>query len=305
MLLVTGASGLLGANLVLTLHKCGLRVAALARRSRWELDGVVSIQMDLLKARRVEALVGELCPSAVIHCAAATDVDWCEGHPPEAQAINVEAAGALAAAARRAGSRFAYISTDAVFDGHTGSYAEESVPNPVNVYARSKLEGERAALAALPSSLVVRTNFFGWNAQPKASLAEWVLRQIEQGKTVPGFTDVFFSPLLANDLGDLVLQLIDRGAEGVLHVAARDGCSKFEFARKICAAFGHDPARVVPSSLTAARLRAPRPLNTTLNTGRAAAALGRALPAVDEGVARLRRLYETGWVRTLATCLKG
>src|SRR5512136_387409 len=94
------------------------------------------------------------------------------------------------------GSSMTYISTDAVYRGSDGNYDEGSPADPVNVYGRSKLAGENAVREVLGDPLILRTNIFGWNLQPKHSIAEWFLSGLEAGKRVPGFTDVLFSPLL-------------------------------------------------------------------------------------------------------------
>ena len=129
-----------------------------------------------------------------MHCAAATNVDWCEDNPKQAEAINVQATADLAEIAAALNARFVYISTDSVFDGKRGDYAETDEPAPLNVYARSKLAGEQETLRLNAAAIVVRVSIYGWNAQKKESLAEWVLRRLEEGSDVPGFTDVFFTP---------------------------------------------------------------------------------------------------------------
>jgi hypothetical protein len=74
-------------------------------------------------------------------------------------------------------------------------------------------------------------NIYGWNAQNKESLAEWVLRRLEEGRDVPGFTDVFFTPLLANDLAAILFAMLQRELTGLYHVVGSERISKFEFAR--------------------------------------------------------------------------
>ena len=136
--LVTGSSGLLGANLVLELARRGWPIAALYWRHPISLDGVCSAACDLADSASASRLLTDFAPSLVIHCAAATNVDWCESHPEESMRINAESAAALAASARYVGARLVYISTDAVFDGVSGGYRETDPVAPVNWYARGK-----------------------------------------------------------------------------------------------------------------------------------------------------------------------
>ena len=124
----------------------------------------------------------------------------------------------MASAAARCGTKIVYISTDSVFDGARGGYREQDEPHPLNVYAKSKLAGEKAVAALCDNPLIVRTNIFGWNVQPRLTLAEWVIQSLSEGGRIPGFTDIIFSPLLVNDLARLVGDMLNGGLKGIYHV---------------------------------------------------------------------------------------
>lgn len=301
-ILVTGASGLLGANLALLARARGMAVTALHGRHPFQAEGIESRPLELADEASIGAALDEARPRWVVHCAAATGVDWCEDHPDEAERINAAASGALARAAARVGARLAYVSTDSVFDGERGGYTEDDDPAPLNAYARSKLWGEHRVREALPGALVLRTNLYGWNAQPRQSLGEWVLGRLEAGAPFPGFFDVVFAPLLANDLAGMVLGLLERGTYGTLHLAASDAVSKYDFARAVAEEFGHDPDLVTPARAADAAFRAPRPRDTSLDATRAAAALGRSMPTVRQGLRRFRALRDGGYVNLLKSC---
>jgi len=123
-----------------------------------------------------------------------------------------------------------YISTDSVFDGTRGYYSETDEPRPLNVYARSKLAGERAVLAELPDALIVRTVLYGWNRRPKHSLAEWMLFALESGSEVQGFDDAGILADPGKRSGQPVARACGAAGTGVCHVAASEACTKFEFA---------------------------------------------------------------------------
>ncbi|WP_420126708.1 SDR family oxidoreductase [Longimicrobium sp.] len=299
---VTGASGLLGATVTLLARERGMRVTALYGTHPFHAEGVDARRLELADEGAVAGLLDEVRPRWVVHCAAATGVDWCETHPDEALRINADASGALARAAAGAGAQVAYVSTDSVFDGERGGYTEDDAPAPLNAYAHSKLMGEVRVREALPGALLLRTNLYGWNAQPKQSLAEWVLARLEAGAPFPGFTDLVFAPLLTNDLAAIILEMLERGMAGTWHLAAADAYSKYDFARAVAEVFGHDPALVTPTRSDDGGLRARRPRNTSLDAGRAAAALGRPMPSVREGLERFRALREGGYVNLLKAC---
>jgi dTDP-4-dehydrorhamnose reductase len=299
MMLITGASGLLGANLALQWSDAGIDLTGLYHSHPVGAPGFAARRVDLLDEAAVRSTVRDLAPGWIIHCAAATNVDWCEAQPEQARRVNADGAGVVAATARDAGAGMIHISTDSVFDGERGGYAESDIPAPVNAYARSKLAGERAVLAAHPGALVVRTTIFGWNAQPKRSLAEWALARLEAGEDVPGWEDVTFNPLLVNDLGDLLLAAMERGLRGIYHFAGGNTMSKYAFAQSVARTFGYDESRVRPTSVEDVAFAAPRPRNTTLAVDKACDALGRPMPTVEAGLARFRQLRESGFTTRL------
>jgi len=296
-MLVTGASGLLGANFVLAASK-RFQVTACHGRHRVTFPDAKNVACDLRRPADVSALLTEIQPEIVAHLAAATDVERCQAEPEEAEDINVRVTERLAEWAARQGARFLLMSTDAVFDGRRGGYSESDEPGPVNVYAATKLDAERRVRAMGSNHLIVRANLYGWNAQPKQSLAEWVLARLESGEQVPGFTDVFFAPLLVNSLAELILTTLEKGAQGTYHAASRDSLSKFEFARSIADCFGLPRHLVVPAT-AGERLKTPRPKNSTLVAGRLSARIGVAMPSVGEDLQQFKRLRDAGCVSRL------
>jgi dTDP-4-dehydrorhamnose reductase len=305
MLVITGASGLLGASVLRSAVELGWETVGVCHRHVIQGPATPVASVDLTDARAASKLLFDLRPDAIVHCAAATNVDWCEDNPKQAEAINVQASAVLAETAATLNARFVYVSTDSVFDGKKGDYAETDEPAPLNVYARTKLAGERETLRRNPSATVVRVCIYGWNAQNKHSLAEWILRRLEEEKHVPGFTDVFFTPILVNDLVPLLFAMLRPELVGVYHVAGSEKISKFEFGRKVAAAFGFDPARVMPCQVKDMNLRAARPLDTSLNTEKIRVALGRSMPSVDSGLSEFRKLRDRQYPQQLKKYLVG
>ena len=295
MILITGAGGLLGANLAADILRRGVEVTAAGHGCLPAFEGVQAVRCDLTAIDNIVSLFARSRPSCVIHCAAATSVDSCESDPKYAWRVNMEMSRHLASQAAATGARFVYISTDSVFDGNRGNYTETDQPTPINVYARTKLAGEAAVREASPGALVVRTNIYGWNMQPKLSLAEWMLGRLESGLETPGFSDVVFCPILVNDLGDAILEMIEKGLTGLYHVAGSEACSKLDFAMEVARVFGRDPALVRPASVESARLRAPRPKNTSLCVSTISRVLGRSMPSLNAGLERFKTLRANGF----------
>jgi len=305
MIVVTGASGLLGVSVLTLARSLGCEVVGICHRHLIRVPGTRICRADLTDHKAVRSLFSSLQPESIIHCAAATGVDWCEDHPALAEQVNVQASSFLAEIAQERNARFVYISTDSVFDGKRGNYSETDQPDPVSVYAKSKLGGEQEVLRRHSSPLIVRVTIYGWNAQAKQSFAEWVLDEIAAGRQMLGFSDVYFCPLLANDLADLLLAMLDRGLGGIYHVVSSERISKYEFAQRVAAIFNLGADRVAPMSIRTANLRAPRPADPSLNTDKICAALGRAMPDIDTGLRRFRELHESGYRNQLKSFLVG
>lgn len=293
-LLITGASGLLGANLSLVALDAGHELATSSLENRLSDSRFSWRAADLTALDQTMELVESAAPDWIVNCAAATDVDRCEREPQWAMALNRDAAGNLALAARRIGCRLIHISTDAVFDGERDHYSELDEPHPINMYGTSKLAGERAVLDALTDALVVRTNLYGWGPPGRASLAEWFLTRLQAGLRSPGFTDVVFCPLLVNQLSELLVGLTETQLSGQYHVAADDRLSKYEFGRRLAIEFGYDPKLVVPAEVDSASLVARRPKNLTLEVRKIERDLGVKMPAVVPGIVRLKQLQQSG-----------
>jgi dTDP-4-dehydrorhamnose reductase len=238
----------------------------------------------------------------VVHAGAWTDLDGCEAAPDRARAIHRDATAVLAEGAAAAGAGFVYLSTDSLFSGQ-GPHREEDPVDPRSVYARTKREGEEAALARHPGALVVRTCIVGWNAQPKRGLVEWFLDELGAGRPVNGFQDVWFTPLTTTALAGALERLIERRARGIFHVAGAGCVSKYTFGVKLATAFGLAPELVRPASIAAVSLRAPRPSRPCLDSSRYQALTGDRSPSLDETIEQLRAQHQSGWRERLRTLL--
>lgn len=191
------------------------------------------------------------------------------------------------------------MSTDAVFDGQRGDYTEADEPNPLSVYARTKLEGERAAAQANPETIIARVNMFGWSLSGKRSLAEFFFYNLQSGNLINGFTDVYFCPLLVNDLAQYFFRMLEARLSGLYHVVSRDCVSKYDFGVAIARQFGFDPALIAPSSVVEAGLKAARSPKLTLRADKLTAALGGPPPSLSTCLSRFYTLYQQGYPQYL------
>lgn len=171
-------------------------------------------------------------PSVVLHVGAYTNVDGAEREPERAMAVNVQGTTAVARAAARLNARLIYLSTDYVFDGTKSTpYREEDVPNPINVYGQSKREGEIAALAGCPNTLVVRTAWLYGHAGN--NFVKTIMRLASEKPFLEVVDDQRGCPTNADDLALVLKDLLTSELRGICHVTNTGECTWHELAEAI------------------------------------------------------------------------
>jgi dTDP-4-dehydrorhamnose reductase len=248
-------------------------------------------------------MLDRIQPEWVINCAALANLEACEAKPDLAKKVNRELPENLAKYVARGGARLVHISTDAIFDGRRGEYTEEDQPNPLSHYARTKYDGEIGVLKANPEAIVARVNLFGWSLSGKRSLAEWFFNNLSAGNNISGFTDVFFCPLLATYLADILLKMLAREMQGLYHVVSSDCISKYDFGLLIAEKFNFDQALIEPVSVKESDLRAERSLNLTLKADKISQELRRSLPTISQGIDQFQEQFTQGYpqlIRSMA-----
>jgi dTDP-4-dehydrorhamnose reductase len=288
--LVIGASGQVGAAVGLRLTALGHRVIGTHARTP-----TPSTQpLDFTDPVATERIIDETRPDWIFCAAGLTHVDYCEDAPAEAYRANRDAPAAAAGLAARRGARFIYYSTEYVFDGRAGPYAETDRPNPLSVYGRSKLEGERAVLQASSGSVVIRTTVvYGPEPQGKNFVYQ-LLRRLRAGERMTVAVDQRSTPTYNQDLAAASVELAERGVEGVIHIAGPAILDRYAFARAACEVFDLSPESLTPAPTTKLGQRAPRPLNAGLRTDRARALLTTPLRGPREGLEAMRRALAEG-----------
>ncbi len=297
-ILVTGASGLLGLNLSLQMHDTHEIIGV--DRSRLVNTPFDLIKLDLLDLDALPKLLAESKPDALIHCAANALVDACELDPSAASTLNAALPGKLASACFERSIRFLHISTDAIFDGtKDGIYTEDDAPNPLGVYAQTKLDGEYAVLNANPSAAIARVNFFGWSLSGSRSLAEFFVNNLGAGNNVNGFDDVYFCPMFVGDLADTLIGMLEKSLSGLYHVVGSRAITKYEFGQAIAETFGFDAGLINPISVSDAGLTAKRSTNLRLSIHKLSTALGHEIPDFSTGLAKFYTQYKQGYPQKL------
>jgi dTDP-4-dehydrorhamnose reductase len=263
VILIIG-SGLLGKDMISVLRRdFGEAVGTYSTRQK---EG--SIRLDVTDRQGTMDAIAELRPAVIVHTAAQANVDYCEDHRAEALAVNADGTRNVVAAARSAGSKVVYISTDFVFDGAKGMYGEDDAVNPVSVYAYSKLLGEYYVKDS-PGHIIARTSVVYGDA--RQNFVSWVRDSLAAGQKIRVFTDQFNSPTLSIDCAEAVSALITGGATGIFNTAGRERISRYEFARKIAAFYGLDDGLIEPITTGMLSQKARRPADSSLDVGKVGA----------------------------------
>ncbi len=244
------------------------------------------VHTDINDASRLKTAVYRAKPDVIVHMASSVAVNDCE--KPEAREpirrLHVGVSADLAEVARELRAQLIYISTESVFDGRkAGLYTEADPVNPLNYYARTKHEGELAALQH-ERTLILRTNIFGWRTDGALSFGEWVLEGLRKQERRTMFTDVLFSPLSTYLAADTIGRCIERELTGLFHAGGADTLSKFDFAIRMANRLKLSTESLIPCRIDSVQMGAPRPKNTGIDSSKLAAALGQPSPTLDQSI---------------------
>ncbi|UEM38244.1 dTDP-4-dehydrorhamnose reductase [Pectobacterium aquaticum] len=220
-ILLTGANGQLG------------RCFQDRLPTEWEILATDTAELDITDLARVEEIVKDFQPDAIVNAAAYTAVDKAESEPELAEKINVTGPENLAIAASKQGIRLVHVSTDYVFDGNaTEPYHEDSATNPLSVYGKTKLAGEQAVTQAAPETIIVRTAWVF--SEYGNNFVKTMLRLAKERDTLSIVNDQRGCPTYAGDIAQAIIALLQQqAAGGIYHYTGDKEVSWFEFAQAI------------------------------------------------------------------------
>lgn len=258
---VTGANGLIGSHLIHLAKSCA---------SVWRVLPLVRADLDLTDFRTVVTAFQKDRPKLIIHCAALSRSPDCQVNPKLAHQLNVEVTQFLADLATDIS--FIFFSTDLIFDGQKGDYVESDKPNPLSVYAETKVLAERHVLRN-PHHTVIRTSLnAGPSLQGDRGMDEQMLTALRDGKALHLFTDEFRTPIPAEETARAVWQLAEQKVTGIYHVAGAERVSRWQIGELICERFPQYRSQIHATSLNTYQ-GAPRSPDTSLNCTKAQARL--------------------------------
>ncbi len=250
------------------------------------------LKIDITNSDSINEIIMVVKPKCIINCAANVNLDFLEKNPKIAFSVNSHGPQKLAQISKNNKIKFIHISTDGVFAGEKENYEEGSLPNPINIYAKSKALGEKLVMDEYPESIIVRTNFFGFDIDRKF-LFNWVLNQLEKKLLITGFNDVIFTPLEIQNLSKMIIELTTINFNGIIHLASDEKISKYEFATKIAEIFNLDKKLIVKGSIEDMKMIAKRPKNTSLLNKKSKLILKTKVCSIKSSLIRIKRDIES------------
>lgn len=286
--LVIGATGLVGSALRDVLERSGVQVSG----THYSRPGTETAKLDVTDENAVRNCFMAEKPDVVfLSVIPKGGVDFCEEHPDDAYSLNVLGTQYVSQSAEKVGACLVYYSSDYIFDGQAGPYAEEDVPNPISVYGKTKWEGERIVQRLVSRYLILRTTgVFGWNrTSPNFAMQVWERLQAGGPMRVPN--DQWGNPTLVDYLAETSIRLVQMGALGIFNLVGKDRMPRSEFGKLLARTMALDSSLIVSVSTAELGQKAPRPLEGGLKPEKLERTLGTAPLDLAESFKRFRRQW--------------
>ena len=289
-ILVTGSNGLLGQKITdLLLFEDTIELIATSRgENRHPVKkGYQYIDLDILDGERLRAAIAEHRPDIIINTAAMTNVDACEDDPEGCQKLNVDAVSQLVAHSEEFGFHLIHLSTDFIFDGEAGPYAEDAQPNPLSLYGRSKLDAEKIIQRSTGKWAILRTILvYGVVADmSRSNIVLWAKGALEKGQPLNVVNDQWRMPTLAEDLAQACILAAEKEATGIFNISGKDLFAIHELVAAVADFWKLDKSLIREVSSSTLSQAAPRPKRTGFVLAKARDVLGYQPHSFEEGLA--------------------
>ena len=290
-IVLTGASGQLGAYLIDTLSSGGHEVWAWSGSTTGGPAGLMWEIVDLTDGFATARALARADPEVIVHAAAVSSAEAVRRDPARGRAVNVEGTERLADWCRLHDRRLVYTSTDLVFDGSRPWNREDDPAEPVLAYGRTKSEAEGSVLA-VPRGLVARVSLmYGPSRSGRPAYFDRTIAALRQGQPQTLFEDEYRTPIDFTTAARALAWLAGSAVSGVIHVAGRERVSRYDLIRRAAPAMGIDPGLVRANRQSDVALSEPRPADVSLDTSRLADLLpGLNRPTIEEAVGTLGAL---------------
>ena len=246
-ILVIGANGQVGRAIVELYGQCNV----IGTFNSHAESNLLELNLFGLKneTQRLRNMIESIRPEVVFICAGFTWVDGCESEPGKALDINANSPAIIAAMVKQNGGKTVYYSTDYVFDGRENKlWSEDDEVNPINVYGRSKAEGEKSLIEADPDALIIRTTgVFGPDKYEKNFVYQ-LCEKISSGSNFECAVDQFGCPTYSRDLAEWSSKLLESNKIGIFHCVGPETLDRYSFAILLADFFDLRKDRILPNT---------------------------------------------------------
>lgn len=235
------------------------------------------VKLDIANRKEVLAIIAKLEPRIVVHAASIGSVDYCETHKEEARAVNVEGTKNVLEASKMVGAKIIFTSSNAIYDGNNPPYDEGAETNPLDVYGKTKVEGEELIKKSNTPYVILRLmTMYGWPQKGgRSNPVTWVIDELKSRKPINVVNDIFNNHLYAGQAAKAIWDVIEKKKiEEVYNIAGRECMSRYDLALKIAEVFNLDSSLITPVKNDFFKNIAPRPRNTCFATKKIERELG-------------------------------
>ncbi|GMV54042.1 MAG: SDR family oxidoreductase [Chlorobi bacterium] len=287
---IIGAGSTTGLALVPILLQETSATLHLVTRSKVNIEHsrIVASHVNVTSLSELKSTILGQLPSVIVNLVATSSVDACEADKETAQVLNVTLVKDLVRLARATDAHLVHLSTDYIFNGERGPYAENDTPAPINYYGKTKLSGENAVITSGISSTIIRTNVVYSPFPSRPDFVHSVLKSAETNSPVRAASDLYGNPTYVDDLAEAIVRVIETAAQGIYHVGGSDYVSRYQFATKIAEVFKLDTSLIHAVQAADLQLPAKRPLRAGLSTSTTEAVLGLRFRGIESGLICLR-----------------
>lgn len=292
-ILITGANGLLGQHLIKVLLEKNYQVFATGkgehRLAFTQNERYSYHEMDIADGNSVSKVMSSVQPEVVVHAAAMTQVDNCELNPQQCERTNVQGTANVLMESELNCRHFIYISTDFVFDGEKGNYAEDDDLKPISYYGFTKMQAEAIVQTSEIAWSIVRTCLVYGNVLQgtRSNIISWVRDNLQQGKNIRVVSDQFRTPTYVEDLAKGILLIIEKKAEGIYHLSGNDLLTPYDMALQTADLLHLDKNKIEKVDASTFTQPGKRPLKTGFRIEKARQDLGYEPISFKEGLQRI------------------
>jgi len=279
--LITGASGLLGSEIIKALSPF-YNILPTSKSNSLKKTKI----LDITQKKDVRSLIKEFKPSIIINCAAYTHVDKAEEDKSNARNVNVKGLDNLIKSSNKE-TKIIHISSDYVFDGKKGFYSENDPTFPINYYGKTKLESENLLIGSNFEFLIIRPNVLYSNDLSKNHFLSWVVNSLSKGDKINVAIDQVNNPTYIPDLLQVISDSILLNLSGVFHFGSENSITRYDFAIQIADIFKFKKDLITPVESASLNQKASRPLNSSLNCNKLQSQMNIELYPVEYGIRRV------------------